>query len=125
MIPTIKDLQDSMHLFFSLDPLPRKIKITSAFSAYLDTVCETVFEEPQNEFARAAGVTGCWEGIPIEIDDTIKDEYYEIVYDNDSYLHKFIETNIEPISTLDFRFEWDGPKTKYDYLFMNKENDNV
>jgi hypothetical protein len=79
---TIKDLQDSIHSVFSFDPLPRKIKITSKFNAYLDTACETVFEEPhQNEFARAAGTIGRWDGIPIEIDDTIENEYYEIVYE--------------------------------------------
>ena len=81
MNPTIKDLQDTIRFLFSLNPLPRKIKITSAFSAYLDTVCETVFEEPhQNELARAAGTIGRWDGIPIEIDDTIENEYYELVY---------------------------------------------
>lgn len=78
---TIKDLQASLNSAFSLDPLPRKIKITSKFNAYLNTVCQTVFEEPpQNELARAAGVTGRWDGIPIEIDDTIENEYYELVY---------------------------------------------
>ena len=78
---TIKDIYDSMHSAFSFNPIPRKIKITSTFAAYLDTVCQTVFEEPhQNELARAAGVTGRWDGIPIEIDDTIENEYYEIVY---------------------------------------------
>lgn len=78
---TIKDLQASLHSAFSFDPLPRKIKITSKFNAYLDTVCQTVFEEPpQNELARTAGITGRWDGIPIEIDDTIENEYYELVY---------------------------------------------
>lgn len=81
---TIKDLQTSLHSAFSFNPLPRKIKITSKFNAYLDTVCETVFvEPPQNELARVAGVTGRWDGIPIEIDDTIENEYYELVYEED------------------------------------------
>lgn len=84
---TIKDLQDSLHSAFSFDPLPRKIKITSKADKYLHAVCETVFAEPhQNELARAAGIIGRWDGIPIEIDDTIENEYYEIVYeenDND------------------------------------------
>ena len=35
---TIKDLQTSLHSAFSFNPLPRKIKITSKFNAYLDTV---------------------------------------------------------------------------------------
>jgi hypothetical protein len=76
----MKDIYNSMHSAFSLDTLPRKIKITSKFNAYLDTVCETVFEEPPNEFARATGTIGRWDGIPIEIDDTIENEYYELVY---------------------------------------------
>jgi hypothetical protein len=81
---TIKDLQTSLHSAFSFNPLPRKIKITSKFNAYLDTVCETVFEEPPNEFARATGVTGRWDGIPIEIDDTIENEYYELIYEENN-----------------------------------------
>ena len=81
MNTTVKDIYNSMHSAFSFNPLPRKIKITSKFNAYLDTVCETVFEvPPQNDLARAAGVTGRWDGIPIEIDDTIENEYYELVY---------------------------------------------
>jgi hypothetical protein len=82
MDPTMKDLYNSLHSAFSFDPLPRKIKITSRFSAYLDAVCQTVFEEPQNEFAKAAGTIGRWDGIPIEIDDTIENEYYELVYED-------------------------------------------
>lgn len=78
---TIKDIYDSMNSAFSFNPIPRKIKITSKFNAYLHAVCDTVFEEPPNELARAAGVTGRWDGIPIEIDDTIENEYYEIVYE--------------------------------------------
>lgn len=80
---TIKDLQASLHSAFSLDPLPRKIKITSKAAEYLDSVCETVFEDPPNEFARAIGITGHWDGLPIEVDDTIEDEYYKFVYEDD------------------------------------------
>ena len=78
---TIKDLQASLHSAFSFKPLPRKIKITSKAAKYLDAVCETVFEESPNELARAAGTIGRWDGIPIEVDDTIENEYYEIVYE--------------------------------------------
>ena len=47
-----------------------------------------------------------------------------------TYLVKFIrcdtneillETEIQPIEESNLHYEWDGPKTKYDYLFMNKE----
>ena len=78
---TIKDLQASINSAFSLDPRPRKIKITSKAAEYLDAVCETVFEEPPNELAKAIGTIGRWDGIPIEIDDTIEDEYYKFVYE--------------------------------------------
>ena len=78
---TIKDLQTSLHSAFSLDPLPRKIKITSKAAEYLDAVCETVFEEPPNELARMSGTIGRWDGIPIEVDDTIENDYYEFVYE--------------------------------------------
>jgi hypothetical protein len=125
----IKELQGLLHDIFSLDTLPKKIKITSKVDAILDAYSKPVFKEmSRDEFIEtygSVGTVGQFTGIPIEIDDTIENEYYEIVYDNDSYLHKFIETNIEPISTLDLSAEWDGPKTKYDYLFMNKENQNV
>ena len=77
---TIKDLQASLQSAFSLDPLPRKIKITSKANEYLDSVCETVFEEPPNELARMSGTIGRWDGIPIEIDDAIENEYYELIY---------------------------------------------
>lgn len=78
---TTKDLYNLMYSVFSLDPRPRKIKITSKFNTYLDTICQTVFEEPhRNELARIAGTIGRFDGITIEIDDTIENEYYELVY---------------------------------------------
>lgn len=82
MNTTMKDIYTSMRSAFSFDPLPRKIKITSTFSDYLDTACETIFEDPpqNNLLAKGAGTMGRWDGIPIEIDDTIENEYYEIVY---------------------------------------------
>jgi hypothetical protein len=69
-----------MHAIFSLKPLPRKIKITSAFSAYLDIVCPTIVEDTPQDEHLAKGVCGQFIGIPIEIDDTIENEYYELVY---------------------------------------------
>lgn len=65
-----------------------------------------------------------YKGIHLEIDSTL-DVHYRIVYRDDSYYRKFIDIKIEPINESNLRAEWDGPKTKYDYLFMNKENNNV
>lgn len=81
---TIKDLQASLHSAFSLDPLPRKIKITSKTAAILDEISKPVFQEMSlDEFIETYGATGTvgqFEGMSCEIDDTIEDEYYEIVY---------------------------------------------
>jgi hypothetical protein len=52
---------------------PKKIKVTSAFADYLDSI-SSIFHEKPNGF-----IAYC-HGIPIEIDDTIDDEYYELVY---------------------------------------------
>ena len=83
---TIKDLQTSINSAFSFSPLPRKIKITSKAAAILDQ-CKPVFQEMSlDEFIETYGATGTvgqLEGIPCEIDDTIDDEYYEIVYEED------------------------------------------
>ena len=60
---------------------PRKIKITSSFDAYLHTVCPTIVEDSLRDEYLARGVCGQFTGIPIEIDDTIENEYYELVYE--------------------------------------------
>lgn len=81
---TIKDLQSSLRSAFSLDPLPRKIKITSKVAAILDEISKPVFKEMSiDEFIKIYGATGTvgqFEGIPCEIDDTIENECYELVY---------------------------------------------
>ncbi len=81
---TIKELQDLAHFVFSLNPPPRKIKITSSLNTLLNTVCKPVFKEMSpDEFVKTYGGTGTvgqFEYIPIEIDDTIENEYYELVY---------------------------------------------
>lgn len=80
---TIKDLQTSLHSAFSLDPLPRKIKITSKAAAVLGEASKPVFKEMSiDEYVKTYGGTvGQFTGIPCEIDDTIENEYYEIVYE--------------------------------------------
>ena len=55
----------------------------------------------------------------------------KLVLDDSNEMHfwigeqKPIYGEVEPLDTKTLRTEWDGPKTKYDYLFMNKENNNV
>jgi hypothetical protein len=82
---TIKDLQDSIRSAFSFDPLPRKIKLTSKASAILEAISIPVFQEmSQEEYMKmytSTGAIGRLDGIPIEIDDTIENEYYELVYE--------------------------------------------
>lgn len=54
----------------------KKIKITSKFADYLKQTCNPTF---QNKEQLPPGVIGKFIGIPIEIDDTIKNEYYELI----------------------------------------------
>ena len=82
---TIKELQGLLHDVFSLDTLPKKIKITSEVDAILDAYSKPAFKEMSlDEFIETYGATGTvgqFEGIPIEVDDTIENEYYELVYE--------------------------------------------
>ena len=57
---------------------PKKIKITSMFDRYLNRSVVCVEPEPPKYFS--GGTIGSWCAIPIEIDDTIENEYYEFVY---------------------------------------------
>ena len=81
---TIKELQGLLHDVFSLDTPPKKIKITSEVATILDAYSRPVFKEmSRDEFIETYGSTGTvgqFTGIPIEIDDTIENEYYELVY---------------------------------------------
>lgn len=83
MNPTIKELQGLLSDIFSLDTLPKKIKITRQAASILDTYSKPVFKEmTSDEFIEtygAIGTVGQFTGIPIEIDDTIEN-YYELVY---------------------------------------------
>lgn len=56
--------------------LPKKIKITSEFYAYLSAACEQLELVSEREAVYAR-----FTGIPIYIDDTIENEYYELVYE--------------------------------------------
>ena len=76
---TLEDLKIAM-LYVSTRPntVPKKIKVTHNFYNYLaakfteDVICEKD-DSP-------SGYNTHFTGIPIEIDDTIENEYYELVY---------------------------------------------
>lgn len=84
MNETINKIQSLLRDIFSLDTLPKKIKITSRVAATLDTSNSPVFQEMSMdkyvETYRSTGTVGQFTGIPIEIDDTIENGYYELVY---------------------------------------------
>lgn len=54
----------------------KKIKVTSKFCNYLDQTCHPTF---LNKDPLPPGVIGKFIGIPLELDDTIENEYYELV----------------------------------------------
>lgn len=64
---------------FSNTHKAKKIKVTSKFAAYLEETCHTDFLDV-TEKSKYEGPWGQFESIPIEIDDTIENEYYELVY---------------------------------------------
>lgn len=57
---------------------PKMVKITSKFAAYLDNQ-GVEFTDIPDDLPEDA-VIGQFDSIPIEIDDTIENEYYELVY---------------------------------------------
>ena len=57
---------------------PNKIKVTSKFANYLDTQCAQLSDKPKKP--PKGGIVAQLTGIPIEIDDAIKSEYYKFVY---------------------------------------------
>jgi hypothetical protein len=60
------------------EKIPNKIKFTHEFAAYLERHESAWAEIPSN--LPNGAVVGQFTGIPIEIDDTIENEYYELVY---------------------------------------------
>ena len=89
------------------------IKVNPKFLKYLEAnllhqiLCEKAEDQP-------SGMIVKYKGVPLVIDDTI-DDYYSIVHKEDSYYGKLVDVKVQPIVE---------PKTKYDYLFMNKEMNN-
>ena len=63
------------------DKRPSKIKVTSQFADYLQKSVVMIVTEPPKHFS--GGTIGSWAAVPIEIDDTIENEYYELVYEEE------------------------------------------
>lgn len=59
---------------------PKKIKITSKFAEYIKTIQAPYQHEPVECHG---GIIGSWDAIPFEIDDSIENEYYELVYEEE------------------------------------------
>ena len=85
MYPTtpITEIIESILKSTTLPRLPKKIKVKSFFYNWLaanftDDIILTKDDSPR-------GYTADWTGIPIEIDDTIENEYYELVYEENQY----------------------------------------
>lgn len=62
----------------TLPRIPKKIKVKSFFYNWLVAHCTDDIVHTKDDSPR--GYTSNWTGIPIEIDDTIENEYYELVY---------------------------------------------
>lgn len=71
----IKHMQ--LNLAASHNDAPKKIKVTSAFADYLNSISSIIHKRPD---VIPKGFTCYFPGIPIEIDDTIDDEYYKLIY---------------------------------------------
>lgn len=77
----ITEIVDSILKSTTLPRIPKKIKVKSFFynwlaAHYTDDIIHTKDDSPQ-------GYTSNWTGIPIEIDDTIENKYYKLVYEED------------------------------------------
>ena len=59
---------------------PKSIKVTTKFGRWLDARGNNKFLKSESADA-SKGRIASWKGIPIEVDDTIEDEYYEFVYE--------------------------------------------
>lgn len=68
--------------------LLKKIKVKSCFYEYL--VANFTYDIVHTKDDSPRGYYSAWTGIPIEIDDTIENEYYELVYEeNKNDLQKY------------------------------------
>lgn len=58
----------------------KKIKVKLEFFDYLGKMCPPICLE---DLSKSEGIRAEFTGIPIEIDDTIENEYYELVYEEE------------------------------------------
>ena len=75
----LTEIIESMINSITLPRTPKKIKVKSFFynwltAHYTDDIIHTKDNSPR-------GYTTNWTGIPVEIDNTIENEYYELVYE--------------------------------------------
>lgn len=75
---SMKSAKIKMHSDVCSDK-PKKIKFTSMFDRYLNQ--SVVFVESKTQEHFSGGTIGSFDAIPCEIDDTIENEYYELVYE--------------------------------------------
>lgn len=54
----------------------KKIKVTSEFADYLVATCHPTYVQAVNE----SGIYAAFTGIPVVIDDTIENKYYELEF---------------------------------------------
>lgn len=58
---------------------PKSIKVTPKFGAWLKARANSRLKLEPTDTAKGYAIS--WQGIPIEIDDAIENEYYELVYE--------------------------------------------
>ena len=75
----ITEIIESILKSITLPRLPKKIKVKSFFYNWLAAHYTDDIIHTKDDSSR--GYTSDWTGIPIEIDDTIENEYYELVYE--------------------------------------------
>lgn len=76
--PSMTEMIENIIADTSSRRFPKKIKVKPYFYNYLaanftDDLVHNKDDSPQ-------GYYSAWTGIPVEIDDTIENEYYELVY---------------------------------------------
>jgi hypothetical protein len=76
----ITEIIESILASITLPRLPKKIKVKAFFYNWLSAHYTDDIIHTKDDSSR--GYVSDWTGIPIEIDDTIENEYYELVYED-------------------------------------------
>jgi hypothetical protein len=77
----ITEIIESILESITLPRLPKKIKVKYFFYNWLAAYYTDDIILTKDDSSR--GYTSNWTGIPIEIDNTIENEYYELVYEEE------------------------------------------